>query len=102
MLMFLSTLPNCTAGTHDELLALNGLYSDLVSLQMQSAEDEPKGISRGNSYGINLEELATSKDEMSKSVATAMKIKSNQDQEDIIPAPTNATESKCLSSPFLS
>jgi ATP-binding cassette subfamily B (MDR/TAP) protein 1 len=28
-------------GTHDELLALNGLYSDLVSLQMSSAEDGP-------------------------------------------------------------
>jgi hypothetical protein len=67
---------------------------------MQSAEDEPRGISRGNSYGINLEELATSKEEMSKAMAAAMKMKAHQGQEDVIPAPTNATESECLSSPL--
>ena len=80
-------------GTHDELLALNGLYSDLVSLQMQTAEDEPKGISRGNSYGLNLEEQLN-KEEASKAAAASMRTKDLET--DVIPAPTGAAASKYL------
>jgi ATP-binding cassette, subfamily B (MDR/TAP), member 1 len=51
-------------GTHDELLALKGLYADMVSLQMEGADDDTQP--KESVYGQNLEE--SKKDEIPKSI----------------------------------